>query len=212
MHNSLNIEGRAFLNGCVAIFMTETNERSAVMKIDNVLWPDIATMSLEDLNREIHIIRREMLERSVEAAITAMNGIKGHSVSVAWLALETALSTLDADDGCPDYEEGGDFEEGGDLEDENEHGTDLDRGEDELDEGNLEPFLGWPEECSQYASLAALGINQMAAEDPNDIDALPLAGEPLDFKGDGRQAARELIRKARAKAGYWMRRRALRLQ
>jgi hypothetical protein len=182
------------------------------MKIDNVLWPDIATMSLDDLNREIHIIRREMLERSVEAAITAMNAQKGRSVSVAWLALETALSTLDADDGCPDCEEGGDFEEGGDLEDENEHGTDLDHGEDELDEGNLEPFLGWPEECSQYGSMAALGVIDMAVDDPNDADALPLAGEPLDFRGDGRQAARELIRKAQCKAGYWMRRRALRLQ
>jgi len=165
-------------------------------QISKLMYADPATMTDCELTFAMLAIRRETIERRIEAMPRPP------------LRLIAALDDMDGD--C-DLEADCDDDADADLEDENEHGTELDRSEDELDEGNLEPFLGWPEECS-HASLAALGVIDMAADDPNDINALPLAGEPLDFRGDGRQAARELIRKAQTKAGYWMRRRALKLQ
>lgn len=97
-----------------------------------------------------------------------------------------------------------------DREDQNEDGGAVDD-EPHDDEGDAEPFLGWGEECSQYAAMQALAVSLMPEEDPNDTDALPLAGSPLDFTGDGRRMAQGLLRQAQCQSpAYWMRRAALR--
>lgn len=163
-------------------------------KIDfyTAMFADPHTLSDSQLNLAYIIVGRELLERAIEARFP--------NVPLEW------VDVLDAIDGDPNLEPDADDEDGADHEDDDEHGCDI-HDEPHDDEGDAEPFLGWPEECSQYASMAALGVITMAVDDPNDTDALPLAGSPLCFESDGRRQARELIRKVQCKAGYWMRRR-----
>lgn len=167
------------------------------MRVDlqTLLYGNPHAMTTEHLVACLHILKREILERMIADAFPHIRD--------EWIA------ALDYADGDENLELDADAEDGADHEEENEHGTEIDNGEDEMDEGNLEPTLGWPEECGLYADMAALGQITMADDDSNDTDALPLAGSPLCFDGDGRRDARELIRKAQCKAGYWARRRAL---
>jgi len=160
------------------------------------MFADPRSLSDEQLSMARFIFGRELLERKIDARFP--------------LVPEEWVDVLDAIDADPDLEPDADDEDGADQEDENEHGGAVDD-EPHDDEGDAEPFLGWPEECSLYDDMAALGVTTMAVDDPNDTDALPLAGSPLCFAGDGKREARELIRKAQTKAGYWTRRNALRL-
>lgn len=166
------------------------------MKIEVAFNADVSAMSDQELEAAIWTLRRVRLERQIEA--------KFPYPPLPWIAM------LNAIDGDCDLEDDHDDEDGADREHENEHGTELDEGEGDGD--NLEPNLGWPEDCSQFEDMAALGQIDMAADDPNDTDALPLAGEPLDFDRSGYREARELIRRAQCKAGYWARRNALRVR
>lgn len=168
-------------------------------KIDVVaaMFANPRSLSDEQLSMVRFIVGRELLERRIDARFP--------------LVPEEWVDVLDAIDSDPDLEPDADDEDGADQEDENEHGGAIDdEPHDAADCGDDEPFLGWPEEYSLYDDMAALGVITTAVDDPNDTDALPLVGSPLDFTGDGKRQARELIRKAQTKAGYWTRRNALR--
>lgn len=168
-------------------------------KIDVVaaMFADPRSLSDEQLSMARFMIGRELLERKIDARFP--------------LVPEEWVDVLDAIDSDPDLEPDADDEDRADQEDENEHGGAVDdEPHDAVDCGDDEPFLGWAEDCSLYAPMQALGAITMAVDDPNDTDAHPLAGSPLCFEGDGKREARELIRKAQTKAGYWTRRNALR--
>ena len=108
-----------------------------------LLYGDPHAMTTEQLVACRLILGREILERSIAAAFPHIDD--------DWLA------ALDIIDGDENLEPDADAEDGADHEEEDEHGTELDNGEDELDCGDLEPNLGWPETCSQDADRAGLG-------------------------------------------------------
>ena len=99
--------------------------------------------------------------------------------------IDELIEMLDLLDGDPD------------LEEENEHGGDiLDVPHDDLDQGDSEPNLGWPEKEGQGKRI---GIDCGPGDftyDPCDTDGIGPTGRTvnLSFDGDGYHIGRKLLR------------------
>ncbi|CAM5426995.1 hypothetical protein ATER59S_02489 [Aquamicrobium terrae] len=143
------------------------------------MWADPAMMTIAELQAEMLAIRREFIERRIEAM---------HRPPLRLIA------ALDDIDGDSDLEAGCDDDADADLEDENEHGDDSD----------YEPDLSLPEHIDQErrTRLDPFCRGVLDGEEDSFLDI-----SDARFDGMGVRAARELIRQAQCQSpAYWMRR------
>lgn len=154
------------------------------MEIELVMNADLKVMSDGELDAAYWTLRRLRLERAIEARYPYP--------PLPWIA------ALDAMDGDPDLEDGADWERLDDREEQDEDG----------DEADLEPDLSLTEHIDQERRTRTDPFcNAVLDGEENAMGDIRGAY----FDGQGVRAAREMIRQAQCKAGYWARRRALRM-